>query len=93
MGASLEAQLVKDPPAVQEIPGRLLGREDLREEGQAAHCSILGFPGGSDSEEPTCKAGGLGSISGLGRSPGEGDGYPLQCSVWRTPWTEKSDRL
>ena len=39
-----------------------------------------GFPGGLDGKEPACNAGDLGSISGLGRSPGEGHGYPLQCS-------------
>ena len=37
-----------------------------------------GFPGSSDSKESTCNAGDLGSISGLGRSPGEGNGYLLQ---------------
>ena len=37
-------------------------------------------PGGSDSEESACRAGELGSIPGLGRSPGEGKGYPLQYS-------------
>ena len=39
-----------------------------------------GFPGGSDSKESTCNVGDLGSIPGLGRSPGEGTGYPLQYS-------------
>ena len=39
---------------------------------------FLGFPCGSDGKESTCNAGDLGSIPGLGRSPGEGDGYPLQ---------------
>ena len=38
----------------------------------------MGFPGSSESKEPTCNAGGLGSFSGLGKSPGEGKGYPLQ---------------
>ena len=37
----------------------------------------LGFPGGSDGEESACNAGDPGSIPGLGRSPEEGDGYPL----------------
>ena len=37
-----------------------------------------GFPGGSDSKESTCSVGDLGSIPGLGRSPGERNGYPLQ---------------
>ena len=37
-------------------------------------------PGGSDGKESTCNAGDLGSIPGLGRSPEEGNGYPLQYS-------------
>ena len=40
---------------------------------------MQGFPGGSDGKEPTCNAD-LGSIPGLGRSLGEGNGYPLQDS-------------
>ena len=39
-----------------------------------------GFPGSSDSKESACNAGDLGSIPGLGRSPGEGNGNPLQYS-------------
>ena len=39
-----------------------------------------GFPGGSDSKEYACNAGDLGSIPGLGRSPGEGNGNPLYYS-------------
>ena len=41
---------------------------------------FLGFPGGSDGKEASCNAGDLGVIPGLGRSPGEGIGYPLQYS-------------
>ena len=40
----------------------------------------MGFPDGSAGKESTCNAGDLGSIAGLGRSPGEGIGYPLQYS-------------
>ena len=40
----------------------------------------MGSPYGSASEESTCNVGDLGSIPGLGRSPGEGKGYPLQYS-------------
>ena len=40
----------------------------------------LGFPGGSDSRESACNAGDLGSTPGSGRSPGEGNGNPLQYS-------------
>ena len=37
-------------------------------------------PGGSDGKESACNVGDWGSIPGLGRSPGEGKGYPLQYS-------------
>ena len=40
----------------------------------------MGFPAGSAGRESTCNAGDLGAIPGLGRSPGEGKGYPLQLS-------------
>ena len=39
-----------------------------------------GFPGGSDSKDSACNAGDLGSISGLGRFPGEEHSNPLQYS-------------
>ena len=38
----------------------------------------MGFPCGLAGKESTCNVGGLGSIPGLGRSPGEGKGYPFQ---------------
>ena len=41
----------------------------------------MSFPGGSDGKESACNAGDLGSVPGLGRSPGEGHGYPLQYSL------------
>ena len=41
---------------------------------------IRGFPGGSDGKDSACNAGDPGSISGLGRSPGEGNGTPFQYS-------------
>ena len=40
----------------------------------------MGVPGGSAGKESTCDAGDLGLIPGLGRSPEEGKGYPLQYS-------------
>ena len=50
----------------------------------------LGFPGGSDRKESTCSAGDLGSIPGLGRSPGGRHGNPLQYSCLESPsWTEE----
>ena len=39
----------------------------------------MGFLGGSDGKESACNAGDPGSIHGSGRSPGEGNGNPLQC--------------
>ena len=44
-----------------------------------------GFPGGSDGKEFACNAGDQGSIPGLGRSPGEGNGNPLQYSCLENP--------
>ena len=41
---------------------------------------FLGFPGGSAGKESVCNVGEQGSIPGLGRSAGEGNGYPLQYS-------------
>ena len=45
----------------------------------------MGFPGGKACKESTCKAGDLGLIPGLGRSPGEGNGNPLQYSCMENP--------
>ena len=45
----------------------------------------IGFPGGSDGKESACNAGDLGSIPGLGRSPGGGHGNPLQYSCLENP--------
>ena len=47
-----------------------------------------GFPGGSDGKESTCGARDLGSIPGLGRSPGGGHGNPLQYSCLENPSLE-----
>ena len=49
---------------------------------------FLGFPGDSDDKESSCNAGDLGSIPGLGRSPGGGDGNPLQYSCLDNPTEE-----
>ena len=42
-------------------------------------------PGGSEGKTSACSAGDLGSIPGLGRSPGEGNGNPLQYSCLESP--------
>ena len=55
----------------------------------------MGFPGGLDGKESACNAGGPGSIPGTGRSLGEGNGYPLQASIfaWRIPRIEEPGGL
>ena len=45
----------------------------------------MSFPGGSDSEESACNVGDQGSVPGLGRFPGEGNGNPLQYSCLENP--------
>ena len=44
-------------------------------------------PGGSAGKESACNVGDLGSIPGLGRSPGEGKGNHSSMPAWRIPWT------
>ena len=49
-----------------------------------------GFPGGSVGKNSPAIAGDVGSIPGMGRFPGEGNGYPLQYSCLGNPMPEKS---
>ena len=78
---SLIAQLVKNQPAKQETLVWFLGQEDLLEKGYIPTPVFLGFLCGSAGKESTtCNAGDLSLIPELGRSPGEGKGYPLQYS-------------
>ena len=48
---------------------------------------FFGFPCGSAGEESACNVGDLGSIPGLGRSPGKGKGSHCSILAWRIPWT------
>ena len=48
------------------------------------------FPGGSDGKESACNTGDLGSVPGLGRSPGGGHGHPLQYSCLENPHGQRS---
>ena len=48
-------------------------------------CMCRGIPGGSEVKASACNAGDLASIPGLGRSPGEGNGNPLQYSCLENP--------
>ena len=73
-GASPGTQMVKNLPAVQKIQiWSLIYR-------------YQGFPCGSAGKESTCHEGDLGSIPGLGRSPGEGNTHS-SILAWRIPWT------
>ena len=75
---------------MQETWVQSLGWEDLLGKGKATHSSIVawriswtvfwGFPGGSEVKASAWNVGNLGSIPGLGRSPGEGNGNLLQYS-------------
>ena len=49
-----------------------------------------GFPGGSDGKESACNAGDPGLIPRSGRSPGEGNDYPLQYSYLENPYGQRS---
>ena len=55
-----------------------------------AFSNIKGFPCGSAGQETACNGGDLGSIPGLGKSPGEGHGNPLQYSCLENPHGQKS---
>ena len=46
---------------------------------------LIGSPGGSDGKASACNVGDLGSIPGLGRSPGERNGNPFQHSCLENP--------
>ena len=57
---------------------------------------LMGFPGGASGKEFTCQARDIkdvGSIPGLGWSPGGGHDNPFQYSCWRPPWTQESGGL
>ena len=84
--------LVTNLPAVQETqfyPWEIRRRRD-----RLPTLVFLGFLCGSAGKESTCNAGGLGLITGLGRYPGEGKGYPhqysgLENSMNYSPWVCK----
>ena len=54
---------------------------------------FLGLPGGSDGKESTCNAADLGLMPGLGRSPGDKNGYPLQYSGFENSTDRRAGRL
>ena len=74
---------------IQRVPSRILvlkGMGDNRITISHNYSFIfMGFPGGSDGKASAYNAGDLGSIPGLERSPGEGNGNPLQYSCLENP--------
>ena len=78
--ASLIAQLVKNLPVMQETLVQFLGGKISWRRDRLPTPVFLGFLCGSPGKESSCNVGDLGSIPGLGRSPGEGKSYPLQYS-------------
>ena len=79
------------PPAfnLSQHHGLLFGQSKQGKQGQSQCAKSLdqgmGFPGGSEDKASACNAGDLGSIPGLGRSPGEGNGNPFQYSCLKNP--------
>ena len=86
--ASLVAQLVKNLCAMQEMSVLFLGWEDPLEKGLVTHSTVLGLPWWFSSKESasnTGDSGDAGLIPGSGRSPGGGNGKPLQYSYLENP--------
>ena len=83
--ASLVAQLVKNPPAMQETLFDSWVRKIFWRRDRLPTPVFLGFPGGSDGKESAHSAEDLGLIPESGRSPGEGNGNLLQYSCLENP--------
>ena len=90
-----------EPPLwLFESPGKAqhLGSESLVTQMRPNLTYQVSFPGSSDGKESACNAGDLGSIPGSGRSPGKGNGNPLQSSCLgnsmdrRASWAHESVR-
>ena len=62
-----------------------VGQQSMGLQGVEHNLVSVDFPGGSDGKASAYNAGDLGSIPGLGRSPGEGNGNPLQYSCLENP--------
>ena len=78
--ASLVAQQINNPLAMQETWFDSWVRKTCWRRDRLPTPVFLGFPGGSVGKESACNAGDLGLIPGLGRFPWRGNGYPLQYS-------------
>ena len=74
----------------RKCPSHLIVMQIIKQNQKMASDSVvpskqMGFPGGSEVKNPPANAGELGSIPGSGRSPGEGNGNPLQYSCLGSP--------
>ena len=94
----LDCSVGKESTWMQETPVWSLGQEDFWRKDRLPTPVFLGFPCGSAGKESTHNGGDLGSIPGLGRSPGAGKGYPLwysglknsmDCTVQELDMTEQ----
>ena len=74
----LDCKEIQSVHSEGDEPWDFFGRNDAKE--LERNFIVLGFPGGSAGKESACNAGDLGSIPGLGRSPGEENGKPRQYS-------------
>ena len=85
--ASLVAQLVKNLPAMQEIPVQFLGwKIDWRRD-RLPTPVFLGFPGALTAKESTCNAGDLGLIRDWEDPLEKGTATHSNILAWRIPWT------
>ena len=78
--ASLVAQLVENPPAMQETLVQFLGSKICWRRDRLPTPAFLAFPGGLAGKESACNAGDLGSIPGFGKSLEDGNSCPFQYS-------------
>ena len=82
-GNTLQYSCLKIPWTKEHGRLQSMGSQKVRHDWATSHSYNWynwGFPGGSAGKESSCNAGDLGSIPGLGRSPGEGNSNPLQYS-------------
>ena len=87
IAASLIAQLVKNPPAMQETPVWFLGWEKSPGEGIGYHSVFLGFSGSSAGKESACNVGDLGLIPGWEDPLEKWKATHSSILTWRIPWT------
>ena len=91
--ASLVAQMVKNLPAMQEIPVQFLGWKNPLRRDRLPISVLLSFPSGSDGKESTCNMGDLSSTLRWEDPLEEGMAAHSSILAWRFPWTEEPGGL